>query len=205
MLHRFLDLLAVARGGDLLAAQHPPLHARTVGAAEVEPGLGILRRPPGPLLRRADRPFDRGSERGIEPPVLGVELDLPPQRRRLENVARFGRRRPAGAAELRVDLVEARIENELVGANERVFPAQRVARRQRRNRAAYRFLLEGNRASRAGGLRVRVGEHRAAAEGDHHSDGRHSTRQRHVRLVRSCCLAAWRSSARLIRRSSSVG
>ena len=150
-LQRLLDPFAVARGGELLAAQHPPLHARAVGAAEVEPGLGILRRPLGPGLRRADRPFDRGGERGIERPALGIELDPPPQRGRLEHVAGFRRRRPAGAAQLGVDLVEARVEDELVGADERVFAAQRVARRQRRHRAAYRFLLQGNRASRAGG------------------------------------------------------
>ena len=50
-----LDALAVARGREHLAAQHPPLRAGAVGAAEVEPGLGPLRLGPGPRLHGRDR------------------------------------------------------------------------------------------------------------------------------------------------------
>ena len=58
LLERLLDPLAVARGGEPLAAQHPPLHARAVRRAEVEPRLGALRLALGPRPRGRDRRVD---------------------------------------------------------------------------------------------------------------------------------------------------
>ena len=52
-----LDALAVARRGELLVPQHAPLHARAVGAAQVEPRLRVVGR------SRPSRPRRRGSPR----------------------------------------------------------------------------------------------------------------------------------------------
>jgi hypothetical protein len=187
-LHRFFDLLAVTRRGELFAAQHPPLHARAEGPAQVEPGFRVLRRPLRPRFRGADRALDRGTERVVQRPVLRVELDPPPQRRRFEHVAGFRRRRAAGATQLRVDLIESCFEDELVGAYEAVFAAKGVARRQRRDRAAGRLRDRGSGWRRA--LGRRVGECGDATERDQGGEPRHPARSAHVRLVRSCCLFA---------------
>ena len=61
-LERLLDALAVARGRDPLFAQHTPLHAGRVRAAEVEPCLGVVRRALCPILGRADRAIDGRAE-----------------------------------------------------------------------------------------------------------------------------------------------
>ena len=62
VLERLLDPLAVARRGEPLDAQHAPLHARAVGAAEVEPGLGAAGLAHRPRLGRRDGRVDLARE-----------------------------------------------------------------------------------------------------------------------------------------------
>ena len=118
-LERLLDPLAVARRGDAFLAQHSPLHPRRIRASQIEPRLGIIGRPLGPALGRADGPIDGGAELVVQRAVERIGEDAPPQRGGREDVAGFGRRRAAGAAELGVDKVEAGVEDEVVGAGER--------------------------------------------------------------------------------------
>ena len=98
----------------------------------------------------------------------------------MEDVAGFFRRRTARALQLRLHAIEPRVEDVVVDARERVDAAQ-VAR---------------------GGWRGRREERQHA---DERCDDRRRAASRHVRLVRSCCFSACRSSARLTSRSRSAG
>ena len=93
-------------------AQHPPLHPRGVGAAKIEPRLGIVGRPLASMPRScAMASIDRRAELVVQVAVERIEQDAPPQSGGGEHVARLGRRRTAGAPELGVDLIEARVED----------------------------------------------------------------------------------------------
>ena len=118
-------------------------------------------------------------ELGIERAAVGIELDAPPERGRGEHVAGLARRRAAGFAQLGLDLVEAGFEDEVVGADEAVDAAQ-LARRRRAPTTPVIIVMHSAASDRAGD-------------------------ELHVTLVRSCCLAAWRSSASAISRSSRTG
>ena len=97
-----LDALAVARGRQLLVAQHPPLDARRVGAAEVEPRLGVrAARAPVQASVGAIARIDRRGELGVERAAVRVEQDPPPGGGGVEHLAGFGRRRPAARAAAR--------------------------------------------------------------------------------------------------------
>ncbi len=122
-----------------------------------------------------DGAIDGGRELGVEGFALGIEQDAPPEGGGGENLAGFGRCRSARATELRLDLVEACFEDEVVGAGEGLDTPD-VARGR------------GHR----GGCHA---ENQAAAPGG----------VPHVTLVRSCCFSECRSSASAIRRSRSSG
>ena len=166
---------------------------------EVEPRLGVVGRALGPVLGRADRAIDGGAELVVQRAVEGIEQDAPPQRRRGEHVAGLGRRRAAGAAQLGVDLVEACVEDEVVGSRERVFAADEgrpIGRRGGAGGPGPRADGRGAEGRREGAARVTVvataiaqaaaSSQRAPRPGDH------------VTLVRSCCFSACRSSASAI-------
>ena len=159
--------------------QDAPLDPRGIGATEVEPGLGVVGRSRRSRLRRhGSRDRRRSRTRRRAPRLSGIEQDPPPERGGGEHVARFGRRRSARATQLRVDLVEARFEDEVVGAGEAVDAAD----------------LARGRAPTRGGCHSCTTRQAAAPGG-----------VPHVTLVRSCCFSAWRSSASAISRSRSAG
>ena len=64
--------------------------------------------------------------------ALGVEKDSPPERRGTEHVAGLWRRRPACATQLGFRLIEARFEDEVVGAGQTIDAANGVCRRAHR-------------------------------------------------------------------------
>ena len=65
-LERGLDALAVARRGEPLLAQDPPLPARAERGAEVEPGLGTLGLARRPCLGFGDRLVHLAEEASVE-------------------------------------------------------------------------------------------------------------------------------------------
>ena len=105
-------------------AQHAPLDARRVGTAHVEPRLGTVRGSFGPRLGGGDRAIDECGELVIERRAVGIQLNAPPESGRGEHVARFARSRAAGFPKLGLNLVEAGVKDEVVGADETVHPAQ---------------------------------------------------------------------------------
>ena len=129
-LERDLDRFAVARSRQFFIAQDAPLDACCVGATVVEPRLGILGRAVGPGLGARDRAINRGGKLVVQLAALGVEQNLPPQGRGAKDVARFGRRGTTGTPKLSVDLVEACLQNEIVGTGEAIDAANLMGRRR---------------------------------------------------------------------------
>ena len=119
-LERVLDLLAVARGGEPLAAQHPPLHERRVGAGEIEPRFARA------AARAASTPsLARDRRRRVS---LNRRVELAALRRRAESATRATTTPSAAHASAgaggqacfssRVDAVESRGEDRVVDRRE---------------------------------------------------------------------------------------
>ena len=192
-IERLLDAFAVARGTELLVAQHAPLHARRVGRPDVEMRLGAGRFARDPGLGRGDGVLDRRGEGGIERLAARIEEDAPPDGGGGEHVAGFARGRPgggrgraAGARQIGVGFVEAGIEDVVVDAGEGVHAAQLGGGGRRGARG------------RVDGPDERGGERRKRRRTP-------PARRGHVRLVRSCCFSACRSRASAISRSRRLG
>jgi hypothetical protein len=184
-----------------LAAQHAPLYAGAVGAAQVEPCFGAFRLTRRPRFGGGNRGLDARVEQPIARGVVRVELDTPPERDRLEQAARLERRRRAGLLDERRHIVEASVEDRVVdarklrGRGDACLPRRRVSvrrrappeRRHEQEPQSYREYGEDRSSLRLCASRVRGGE------------------GVHVILVRSCCFSACRSSASVIRRSIKSG
>ena len=109
-----LHPLTVAGGGEPLLAQDAPLHARAIGGALIEPGLGAPRFAGGPGFARGNRGVDRLGEPHVEHPALGLERDRPPAPEGLEHLAGLARRRAAGGRETRRERLQVGVEDRVV-------------------------------------------------------------------------------------------
>src|SRR5205807_4263588 len=94
--------------------QHAPLDERCVRAREIEPGLRIPGGALRPRIARSDRRRGELVKGAVKTAAVGIQQNLPPHRYGRERLARFGRRWWARPGELRVDVVEPRVQNRVV-------------------------------------------------------------------------------------------
>ncbi len=136
-----------------------------------------------------------------------IEEDSPPQRGRGQHVARFRRRRTARAPQFCVDLIEPRVEDEIVGARHGLFAADERQSIGRRSGAATPGGRTGTTLGGFGPIETMTGHEDRCRDGYHAGRGQQPRASRgadHVTLVRNCCFSVCRSSASAINRSSSA-
>ncbi len=119
-LERRSDAVALARGGQPLAAQYTPLHERRIGAREIEPRLRALRLTLRPGGRRRNRVRGHRLEARVERPAVWVEDDLPPDRDGGQRLAGFNRGWRTGGGQELARAIESRAEDLVVHRRESV-------------------------------------------------------------------------------------
>ena len=184
---RFLDAFAVARGGEALAAQHPPLRPRPVGAAQIEPCLRrAAARAWSMRPSAAIAAIDLRLERRIDAPGSpGRAESATTGRRRRATLAGFGRRGRAGP---RQDGAARRRSARRGWRRRRGAAAPRPVRPVGSAQAGARQARRPTRGRRTATIAQATPAARVTA---------------HVMLVRSCCFSACRSRASAISRSTS--
>src|SRR5206468_3367017 len=104
----------VAGGGQFLSTKYAPLFERRVRTGQVEPRFGALRLAAGPAIGGVDGRRRRSLQTFIEPTIVLVELNIPPDDDFREGEAAFHRRRWAGARKLGACLIESRAQDRVV-------------------------------------------------------------------------------------------